>query len=243
MSTITRSLSSLLTFALLALPLVACDADEPDDAEVDRAGELSTNKIATADYFRVTSPDYRKCAAPACGGWFVARVNTEVTRCADGTWQQQCHMFDVDLDKLELDEASEAKAREAIGAGLALVRGELASVDVGAAWPADVLIASEVWIGVTGSEPLGHVSRVDDTALVCVTYPCASFVERSLNTTMIGDLDHVDLSTSGATLEQQSAGMTELGASGLLVVGEHVIVEGPGGSMNALEASEFYSRL
>lgn len=238
---ITRILLSISIPTLLVLPLAGCDA-EVDDDDV-RAGQLDTNKIATANYFIVTGPDYRKCVAPLCGGHFVARVNTNVSRCADGTWQEQCHMFELDLSKLELDEATEEKAREAIGEGKALVRGQLVAVDIGAGWPADTLIASEVWIGVTGAEPAGHFSRVDDTGTVCITYPCPSFIERSLNTNLVDNLDHVDLSTTSATAEQQAAAQAELAASGLLVAGHHTIVSGPAGSMSALEATEVYSRV
>jgi hypothetical protein len=237
-----RILVATLLPTFLVLPLAACDEAVHDDDEA-RAGELDANKIVNANYFIVTGPDYRKCVSPLCGGYFVARVNTGVTRCADGTWQAQCHMFDLDLSKLELDPSTEEKAREAIGEGKALVRGRLEQVDIGAAWPADVLVASEVWVGVTRAEPVGHFSRVDDTGINCITDPCPSFVERSLNTNLVDDLDHVDLSMTGATDQQIAAAQAELYASGLLVVGQHTIVNGPGGSMNALAASEFYSRV
>lgn len=238
---ITRILFASLLPTLLVLPLAACDA-EVDDEEA-REGSLDTNKIVNANYFIVTGPDYRKCVSPLCGGHFVARVNTSVSRCADGTWQEQCHMYDLDLSKLELDPVTEEKAREAITTGQALVRGQLAQVDIGAAWPADVLVASEVWVGATGAEPAGHFSRVDDTGINCITSPCPSFLERSLNTNLVDNLDSIDLTTTSATPEQQAAALDELYQSGLLVVGHHTIVTGPGGTMNSLEATEFYSRV
>ncbi|MFV8753341.1 DUF6748 domain-containing protein [Nannocystaceae bacterium ST9] len=241
---ITRILFSTLVPTLLALPLFACDPEAGDDlGDEETRDELSANKIVNSNYFIVTGPDYRKCVSPICGGYFVGRVNTDVARCADGTWQEQCHMYDVDLSALNLSKSAEDKAREAIGTSVALVRGQLVKADVGAAVLADVLVASEVWIGVTGNEPDGHFSRVDDTGIVCITYPCPTYIERSLNTNLIDNLDGVDLSTSGATYQQVADGLTELNASGLLVAGTHTIVTGPGGTMNALEASEFYTRL
>lgn len=239
--TITRSLFSILIPTLLVLPLAACDPEGEGDYEETRGLGLSPEP-EVADYFIVTGPDMRKCMSPICGGHFVARVNTDVARCADGTWQEECHMFDVDLSALNLDKSTEEKAREAIGNGVALVRGELEKANVGGPVLADVLVASEVWIGATGNKPDGHFSRVDDTGIVCITFPCPTYVERSLNTNLVDDLDGVDLSTSGATIDQQAAGQAEL-ASGLLVAGTHTVVTGPAGSMNALEASEFYLRL
>lgn len=247
------SLLALLGF--LTLPAFACDVsdgdvvvrDEPpaELAAGDEPGALTEAEVAVADYYIVTHPDFRKCVSPICGGHFVARVNTSVTPCADGTWQEECHMFELDLSRLGLDPSIEDKAKEAFAAGTALVRGALKQVDIGdlRAWPADVLIASEIWLGATGATPDGHFSRVDSTGVVCITHPCPSFSELSLNTNLSASLDSVDLSASGATSAQVDSGMSELHASGLLVAGEHAAVTGPAGSMNRLDAAEFYLRV
>ncbi|MGK3998045.1 DUF6748 domain-containing protein [Sorangium sp. So ce1024] len=249
-------ISLLAALGALALPAIACDVPVEDPlAEGEAPAELAAKaelapatraKAPVADYFIATRQDTRRCAAPMCGGHFVARVNTSVARCADGTWQEECHMFELDLSKLRLDRSTEAKAREAFGAGNALVRGELAQVtlDELPAVPADVLVASEIWIGATGNKPEGHFSRVEDTGIVCVTYPCPTLSERSLNTNLSGSLDGIDLAAArGATSEQIEHGTRELSAGGLLVAGRHTVSTGPAGSMNRLDASEFYVRL
>ncbi|WP_437793713.1 DUF6748 domain-containing protein [Sorangium sp. So ce693] len=248
-------LSLLTLLGVLAAPALACEAPREGglagdlaQAELDvedDVGALAAAEVAVADYFIATHPDYRKCVAPICGGHFVARVNTSVTRCADGTWQEECHMFELDLSGLGLDRSTEAKAREAFGAGQALVRGGLKQVALGdlRSRPADVLVASEIWLGATGNTPKGHFSRVDSTGIVCVTYPCPSFSEHGLNTDLSGPLDGVDLSASGATAKQVEGGMKALSTAGLLVAGQHAIVTGPAGSMNRLDAAEFYLRL
>ncbi|WP_437577645.1 DUF6748 domain-containing protein [Sorangium sp. So ce887] len=247
---------SLLTLVgLLTLPALACDAsggdvvvrDEPQAelAVEDAPGALTKAKVAVADYYIVTHPDYRRCVSPLCGGHFVARVNTSVAPCADGTWQEECHMFELDLSRLGLDRATEGKAKEAFAAGTALVRGALKQVDLGdlGGWPADVLIASEIWLGATGNTPEGHFSRVDETGIVCITHPCPSLSELSLNTNLSASLDSIDLSASGATPAQVDAGMRALYESGLLIAGGHAVATGPAGSMNRLDAAEFYLRL
>ncbi|WP_437780165.1 DUF6748 domain-containing protein [Sorangium sp. So ce1097] len=248
-------ISLLAALGALALPAIACDVPVEDPlaegealAEVAAKAELGATRARgpVADYFIATRQDTRRCVAPLCGGHFVARVNTSVARCADGTWQEECHMFELDLSKLGLDRSTEAKARAAFGAGDALVRGELAQVELDElpAYPADVLVASEIWIGATGNTPEGHFSRVESTGIVCVTYPCPSFLERSLNTNLSGSLDGIDLAASGgATSEQIEHGMRELSAGGLLVAGRHAVITGPAGSMNHLDATEFYVRL
>lgn len=245
-------ISLLAALGALALPAIACDVPIEDplaEGEALAEGELGATTRArgpVADYFIATRQDTRRCIAPLCGGHFVARVNTSVTRCADGTWQEECHMFELDLSKLGLDPSMEAKASAAFGAGDALVRGELVQVELDElpAYPADVLVASEIWIGATGNTPEGHFSRVENTGIVCVTYPCPSFSEQSLNTNLSGTLDSIDLAASGgATSEQVEHGMRELSAGGLLVAGRHAVITGPAGSMNHLDATEFYVRL
>ncbi|MGK3961705.1 DUF6748 domain-containing protein [Sorangium sp. So ce118] len=248
-------LSQLALLGVLAVPAFACDVPGEDglardlpQAELaveDDIGALTKAEVAVADYFIVTRPDYRRCAAPHCGGHFVARVNTSVTPCADGTWQEECHMFELDLSGIGLDPSTEAKAKAAFGAGTALVRGELKQVELGdlRSRLADVLVASEIWLGATDNTPKGHFSRVDDTGIDCVTYPCPIFSEHGLNTNVSGPLDSVDLSASGATPEQVTSGMSELYTTGLLVAGQHAVVTGPAGSMNRLDAAEFYVRV
>ncbi|XXY51104.1 DUF6748 domain-containing protein [Sorangium sp. So ce269] len=248
-------LSQLALLGVLAMPAFACDAPGEDglardlpQAELaveDDVGALTESEVAVADYFIVTHPDYRRCIAPICGGHFVARVNTSLTRCADGTWQEECHMFELDLSGLGLDPSTEAKAKAAFGAGVALVRGELKQVELDdlRSRPADVLVASEIWLGATGNTPKGHFSRVDDTGVACVTYPCPVFSEHGLNTNLSGPLDSVDLSASGAAPPQVTSGMSELHTTGLLVAGQHAVVTGPAGSMNRLDAAEFYLRV
>ena len=76
-----------------------------------------------------------------------------------------------------------------------------------------------------------------------MTYPCPTLSERSLNTNLSGPLDSLDLSTSGATAKQIAIGTSELSTSGLLVAGQHTVITGPAGSMNGLQATEFYLRV
>ncbi len=137
--------SPIIAFSLLALlgvltaPALACEASREGGVAGDLAqaeldveddvGALAAAEVAVADLFIATHPDYRRCAAPMCGGHFVARVNTSVTRCADGTWQEECHMFELICP----GSGSIARPRpkpEAFGAGQALVRGGLKQVQL-----------------------------------------------------------------------------------------------------------------
>src|SRR5258706_900497 len=122
---------SPLLWAAAAAP--GCGA-EPDQDALDAiddgapADGKDDSYAANAGYYRVTRRDlYRKCAAPMCGGVFVARVNRPSTRCADGVYRAECYVWQIDLAKLALDAASATRLSEAAGAGRALVRGEFST--------------------------------------------------------------------------------------------------------------------
>ncbi|MBC8071042.1 MAG: hypothetical protein IAG13_22145 [Deltaproteobacteria bacterium] len=85
--------------------------------------------------------------------------------------------------------------------------------------------------------------RLDDSGIVCVTFPCDSFVERILNDGFTRLIAEVDLAASGASPEQLEAGYAELFATGILAVGEETLVYGPAGSAPGFAAAEFYTRI
>src|SRR5690242_5771385 len=97
------------TWTWAALPLVsfslfaaACSSDEVFD---ELAGETDADEIAEgkADaavdgsytYYEITA-DFRKCASPMCGGFFLDRLNRSETKCHDGHYQTACYTPELD---------------------------------------------------------------------------------------------------------------------------------------------------
>src|SRR5690349_9895603 len=104
-----RSLS-----ALCALPLLFSVAACGQSGEYDElAGENSTDDAidgkadAAVDgaytYFEVWA-DLRKCAAPMCGGFFVARLNRSTTTCVNGSAKASCYVPTLDWSEANLSE-------------------------------------------------------------------------------------------------------------------------------------------
>lgn len=213
------------------------DPDEDVDAEIGPA-------VPTSTYYIVTAIDTRKCMFPICGGVFVQEVNNKETRCADGSYAESCHVAVTDYAALGLPANLEQKVDAAWVSEQALLRGTL--FQAGGPYDpfrVDTLAASEAWVGVTGNVPEGTFERLDDSGIVCVTFPCESFIERILNDTVARYIAEVDLAASGATQAQIDAGYTELFESGLLAAGEATVVYGPAGSAPGFAASEFYQRV
>ncbi len=242
------TLQSLIPVVSTLCLLVACGEQplEPDFEErlADGAADLAVPPTST--YYIVTHVDFRDCAFPTCGGVFVREVNKKKTTCADGTTAEECHAAVTDFSALGLSPYELAQLEQSWEGSEVLVRGEL-FVDGGGAYdpglPINTLEASEAWAGVTASDPVGSFVRLDDSGIVCVTFPCPIFVGRLLNSGATKELAGVDLAASGATPAQVTAGFDELYASGLLAVGTPTTVTGPAGSAAGFAASEFYSRV
>jgi hypothetical protein len=229
----------------LSFAAAACAVDEgdPDDTLDDRSANDISPGLPFATYYIVTHIDQRDCAWPMCGGVFVKEVNKKLTQCADGSYANECHVAETDFSALGLSPALEAKLDEAWQNGGALLRGDLFQDFQPYLPPIDTLAASEGWVGVTGNKPVGVFERLDDSGIVCVTYPCPSFVERILNDGFTRLIAEVDLGSSGATQDQVDAGFAELFATGILAVGSETTITGPAGTMPGFAANEFYTRI
>ncbi|MGH8633382.1 MAG: DUF6748 domain-containing protein [Burkholderiales bacterium] len=189
----------------------SAQALESGEAEATREGAATANLA----YYIVTHVDKRKCVSPLCGGWFVKRVNRKLTRCADGNWRRECHVFDLDVSAIGLGEEMEQKVEFLWGASHALVRGSISQGDGGLAYPIDTLKATEAWAGVAESKPRGSFYGVTDSGIVCITYPCPSFTEAKLNTLQSANIHGVELAASGATDQEVQDGFAELAESGI----------------------------
>jgi hypothetical protein len=228
---------SISVLALVATAAACSAANEPLDPPSEGVNE-TTEEVAgdTFTYYIVTRQDLRKCAYPMCGGWFVKRVNRALTKCADGKWNKDCHMVDLDLSALGVSDETASEFRNgSFGMGHGLVRGTLQKVGM-----ADTLIASEAWVGAADSKPVGTTYRVTSSGIQCITYPCPSFEERKLNAYSHRKIHDVDLWVPGATDAEVDAGYQHVAGKGALVAGTHYLFWGPAGMGRQLYASEFY---
>jgi hypothetical protein len=192
-------------------------------------------------YYIVTRPDPRMCISPICGGYFVKQVNKPRTRCADGSWQKDCHVAELDGTALGWSADELADFNEQFRQRQALVRGNLRLVPQGP-FEVDTLVVNEAWRGQTLNEPIGAFYGLKDSGIVCITFPCPFILESKLNTRIQRLIAGVDLAASGATDTEVEAGNRELHESGIIAAGRHKRVNGPAGQAQEFVASEFYSR-
>lgn len=216
---------SLLLAALLSTSLFACaqeEAPEGDELAGESAldGELgkSDGVNDTFTYYRVR-PDYRKCVFPLCGGYHLNRVNRFYTRCADGSWQQECYVAELDWQNSGLGD-SQATVLMHDSAGV-LLRGEMETTSIGSYDDIGKMRVSEAWLGGSDDEAFGLFTKVRDNGLRCITTPCPNtLIESKLNSFLSTNLSEVWLQDTSASQEDVDSARAEMyGDDGLIVAG------------------------
>ncbi|MFM7276035.1 MAG: DUF6748 domain-containing protein, partial [Gammaproteobacteria bacterium] len=59
-----------------------------------RADAAGTPRFHPYGYFEVRK-DLRRCVSPLCGGFWLRRLNAQMTRCADGAMQRECYVAEL----------------------------------------------------------------------------------------------------------------------------------------------------
>ncbi|MDF3013784.1 MAG: hypothetical protein K0Q78_1988 [Cellvibrio sp.] len=169
-------------------------------------------KVSQSEVF-TARPDYRKCLAPLCGGYFVKLVNKKLTQCANGRLQEECYVSAVVFGD------------EAINAGIHSFANKTPLLLVGAIVPKHYsqigklgeFIAKEAYRSATQNTAVGKFYGVSNNGIVCITTPCFSFDQALLNSSnRITRLSDVNLEMSGALPEDVALAQTILANGGTL---------------------------
>ena len=203
-------------------------------SDVDVASVQPIELASAADSLRSTSSfysfrrDVRRCAAPRCGGYFIRLVNQSRTRCADNRFQRECYVASI-----EWGGQTQPNDPGLLRGSMRLHRRSLFGV----------FRVSEVWQAASANQPTGTFYRVRDRGVRCITHPCETHHEATLNSTASRNIAGVDLAGAGAAenlLSDATAAMNS--PDGILVSGFHAPVSGPGGRSRTLKATQFYLR-
>lgn len=242
MITNARLLGLLLLVPCSAI-VVGCSEPIADELAIDDAVDADDSKAdanGTYTYYFVEQ-DMRKCISPICGGVYYRLANAGSTRCLDGTKQERCYAASLDWVRSDLDESGMAKINAGVGELLvrAIVRRRDWGADFGL-WPE--LRPAEAWPGQLPVVHDGVLVKIEDTGVLCKTYPCASFRERKLNSSLRADLGDLGWDESGATDEQIGEALDQMHSTGLIISGDRFRVTGPAGSAKARSVTQFWLR-
>lgn len=210
----------LCVTAVLAQGCAAQPGGRPDDAigPNDLASDDAALRVGSAESstYYTARPDYRRCAWPFCGGFWVSEVNHEETTCADGSTAAECYVTDLDLASLGLNDRDAGDLRGALDT--TIFRGEMGSAVV-AERDITVFVASEAWQPLTDGAPVGDFFKVVDNGIRCFTTPCYTQEAAFLNYPWWFTLDRLETRGVGATDDELATAFETLATDGVLVAG------------------------
>lgn len=227
----------LLFLGLTAL--AACVVPPGEDGETEEP-EASDAEELTAGIrtFYAVRRDFRKCVAPLCGGYWVRRLNTATTRCADGRYEAECYVTEIDLGPLGLPEALASDVLTEVDR--LVVRGWTIARTHPSFGKLGRFRATEAWRAPAAGAATGTVYKVGDNGVRCVTAPCPSLDARKLNSSAKArQLVDLDLSGAPGTAADDAEAAGDLATHDLLVAG--ALAKAPGGL--ALTANQYYRRV
>ncbi len=200
---------------------------------------ISKFPAPSAEYVHVrVQRDFRKCASPFCGGFFISALNKRTLRCIDGSQSKSCYVAEIDWTKTSLSSSQIKELENATSTGQVIVSGQIRPlVDVKPGTPG-VLAAGRAWLAANDAEPKGHFFRVEDLGIRCFTTPCYYMRAFLLNSYKSVDISDVDLSRAGAQDDQIKEAWKALADDRLLVAGNLSMTKAEQGTI--LNASQFY---
>lgn len=248
--------TALLPLSLVAFVFTGCAAatdedstNDADEVEVDSAEEAITGAPSNHGYFQVTRRDFRKCAAPLCGGFFVKRVNEEKTLCANGTKQAECYVSAIQLNGTGLSQREQQTFLAALESGKAIVKARTFKTKFGGQL-VGLLKANEAWLGATGSSIVdgGTFYRAADNGIRCIKAPCPSTTAYKLNSNESHNVIDVKLENTQIPADQGTLNRAENALTtkeGILLIGGVALPKClPNSNCGPfVSATEFYLRM
>jgi hypothetical protein len=188
--------------------------------------------------------DFRRCASPRCGGFFIKQNNLKATPCVDGVFRNECYVSSIDWSSLKLPLDKLAKIQNQDASRL-ILRGSIVPVEFGEIGKFGELRVKEAFIAATDTPAKGTFVVLKNNGIVCFTTPCFSTDKFILNKPQSSQVSSIDLSQTRATPEQIEAANNEIFALGLITVGTTKVVDDLNPTKRDVKfvATQFYLRV
>lgn len=202
------------------------------EGEVDPSAEgleESTDEArAPSEYFYTVRRDTRRCAAPACGGYWLARAGYTSTRCGDGRAAASCY-----VPTLATPGLTGADRDRVLGAA----QGTRVALVVSGTLERASAVVSRAWVAPSGAGELTGTLRWAYRPECAPNERCASLVTRPLSretTTVLAQADLGAAPGTDAELDRAREALTR--PEGIVATGR--IATLPGGA-RSLEVSQY----
>lgn len=188
--------------------------------------------------------DFRRCASPICGGYFIKLVNLKATPCVNGVFREECYVSAIDWSSLKVSAYQLVKIPNDDGSRV-ILRGNIVPVTFPGFGELGNLRVKEALYATTDAPLKGTFVGLKDNGIRCITTPCFSTNQLVLNKPNISQVSSIDLSQTGAKPEQIDAATSEIFGQGLIAVGKTEVVDNldPTKRDTKFVATQFYLRV
>lgn len=174
-------------------------------------------------------PDYRKCAFPMCGGWFLTPVNQYSIQLQneDEAYQSAAllpnsiYVAYINYKRLGLTEKQIAELNSAIHSEQVLLRGILINSPISGRviTRSKTLAANGAWISANKNPAVGPYLKISSTGIVCITTPCPYFKAALLNSDYTREFHDLSLEKAELDREQEAQAWQAISTEGLVMTG------------------------
>lgn len=194
-------------------------------------------------------PDYRKCAFPLCGGWYLTPVNQYSTQLenADEAYEHSLivpntiYVASINYKPMNLTSDQIAKLESIMRSGQALLKGSVRA-PLAATSPTVVktFTAQGAWTSPNKSEPVGPYLKVSSSGIVCITTPCPYYKAELVNSTFTTTFDELMFEKAELDREQEALAWHAVATKGLVITGVKYVSEGQAGKGNGISATKVF---
>jgi len=171
--------------------------------------------LTTQDYYTATH-DYRKCASPMCGGYWIKALNVKKMTCPDGTRAESCYVSSITI--------ADKNTKIDLGDGETLLHGtfEVEKFDFPGTYYQLVVDSAYAPYLSSSKATFGSHNLIYNTGIVCITTPCPTTAIAKLNTKKERTLFSYDFSDD-FNKEQSTEVINAIWDNGALVFGEWLL--------------------
>jgi hypothetical protein len=189
-------------------------------------------------------PDYRKCAFPLCGGWYITPVNQYSLALEDSDEAYQhslllpnsIYVATINYKALGLTPDQIAKLEDSLRRGQGLLRGVVKASTT----KYSTLIAQAAWTSPNTNTPVGPYLNVSSSGIVCITTPCPYFKAELINSFFTTNFHELTFEKAGLDEKQESLAWQAVSEAGLVLTGVKFESQGMTGTGTGIAATKVY---